>query len=75
MIKNLTSLAPVQQTLFTQEADELAREAHLVQRKRKLTGCVLAQTLVFGWLDKPKATLEELADFAMAAELLSALKR
>jgi hypothetical protein len=66
MIKNLMSLAPALQTLFTEVADELAQDVNLVQRKRKLTGSVLAQTLVFGWLDKPKATLEELADFAMA---------
>lgn len=67
MIKNLTSLATVLQTLFTTEADALAKETGLVQRKRKLTGSVLAQTLVFGWLDKPKATLEQLTDAAYAA--------
>jgi hypothetical protein len=67
MFKNFTSLAPALQTIFTEVADELARDVNLVKRKRKLTGSVLAQTLVFGWLDKPMATLEELADFAMAA--------
>lgn len=67
MIHDLTSLAAVLQTLLTAEADELAREVGLVHRSRKLTGGVLARTLVFGWLDRPDATLEQLADFALAA--------
>jgi len=71
MFKNFTSLAPALQTIFTEVADELARDVNLVKRKRKLTGSVLAQTLVFGWLDKPMATLEELADFAMAAGVVA----
>jgi hypothetical protein len=67
MIEHLTVLAAVLQTLFRTEADELAREVQLVRRSRKLTGSVLAQTLVFGWLERPDATLEQLADFALAA--------
>jgi hypothetical protein len=67
MTEHLTTLATVLQTLFRTEADELAREVGLVQRSRKLTGSVLAQILVFGWLERPDATLEQLADSALAA--------
>ena len=67
MLEHLTALATVLQTLFQSQADQLAREVRLVQRTRKLTGSVLAQTLVFGWLERPDATLEQLADFALAA--------
>jgi hypothetical protein len=66
MITNLTALAAVLQTLFLADAEELARTTNLVQRKRKLTGPVFAQTLVFGWLARPRATLEEIADFAFS---------
>jgi hypothetical protein len=66
MISNITLLAGVLQTLFVTDAKDLARTTKMVKRERKLTGPVFAQTLVFGWLAKPDATLEELADFAFA---------
>ena len=66
MITNLTALAGVLQTLFLADAEEIARTTELVKRQRKLTGPVFAQTLAFGWLARPKATLEELADFAFS---------
>jgi hypothetical protein len=67
MIKSVTCLVAVLQTLFCSDAEELAREMELVKRRKKLTGDVLAQTLVFGWLDNPEATLDDLADFATAS--------
>jgi hypothetical protein len=51
-------------SLFTATADELARETGFVQRQSKLGGSEMARTLVFGWLHQPRATLEELAQFA-----------
>jgi hypothetical protein len=44
----------------------LAQETGLIKRQRKLTGASFAQTLVFGWLSNPDATLDELAQTATA---------
>lgn len=52
------------QSLFTGTANLLARKAGFTQRRSKMTGSVFAQTLVFGWLHNPQATLEELAQVA-----------
>jgi len=41
--------------------DNKAIETGFVTRKRKVPGSNFIQTLVFGWLDNPDATLEELA--------------
>jgi hypothetical protein len=52
------------QSLFTGTANLLARKAGFTQRQSKMTGSVFAQTLVFGWLHNPQATLEELSQVA-----------
>lgn len=64
MPTTLADLAAALQTLFTTDAEDAARETACVRRARKLTGPVLAQALVFGWLANPKAALEDLAEFA-----------
>ena len=48
------------QGVLTQSADNKAIETDFVKRKRKITGSKFIQILVFGWLDNPDATLEEL---------------
>jgi hypothetical protein len=63
----LTDLAATLQTLFTTDALDTARHTGFVRRARKLTGPVFAQTLVFGWLHNPRASLADLA--ALAADL------
>jgi len=60
----LTDLADTLQTLFTTEADDAARETGFHKRRRCLDGPRFAQTLTFGWLHRPDATLEDLADLA-----------
>jgi Transposase DDE domain len=60
----LMDLAQTLQTLLMTEADELARQTGCVRRARKLSGAVLVQTLVLGWLHDPHASLDGLADFA-----------
>lgn len=65
MIRTVTTLAGILQSLFIGDADELARITNLVKRRRTLTGSVFSQVLVFGWLAHPRAGLEELADFAL----------
>lgn len=48
------------QTLLTTVADEAARATGFVRRRSKLSGAAFVQTLVFGWLSAPDATLEDL---------------
>ena len=57
-------LAQTLQTLFTQEANEAARQTGFVQRSSPLTGARFLQTLVFGWMHDPDASLDELAELA-----------
>ena len=45
---------------FFKPLDEVAPQTGCVKRKRKLTGSVLAQTLVFGWLEHPEASYQQL---------------
>jgi hypothetical protein len=52
------------QTLLTTTAAACERESGFVQRRSKLTGPLFVQTLVFGWLAHPDATLEQLAQTA-----------
>jgi hypothetical protein len=52
------------QTLLTTTADHLAAQTGCIQRRRKLTGATLLQTLVLGWLQQPEATLHNLAQMA-----------
>ena len=54
------------QALFTDHAEALGRETHLIQRHRVFTAPILAQALVFGWLQNPDAPLAELACAAAA---------
>jgi Transposase DDE domain len=53
------------QTVFGGGSIDLAaRRTGFRQRESKLTGSVFVQTLVFGWLHNPQATLEDLAQAA-----------
>ena len=44
--------------------DEVAVDIGLVKRKRKLTGSSLTQILVFGWLENPEASYQQLSETA-----------
>jgi hypothetical protein len=50
--------------LFGDEADTEAKACGVVQRVRKFTGSLLLQTLVFGFLARPNASDEDLAETA-----------
>lgn len=52
------------QTLLTTTANTLAHETGFVQRASKLTGASFVQALLFGWLNNPQATLQQLAQMA-----------
>jgi hypothetical protein len=66
---NVTALAGVLQTLLTTKADELARTTKLVVRERNLSGGDWVQTLVFGYLEDPDASLETLSEWAADHDL------
>jgi hypothetical protein len=53
--------------LLTTVADQLAQESGVIQRQRTFTGSTLLQTLLFGWLENPDASLSQLT--TMAARL------
>jgi Transposase DDE domain len=60
----LTQLAAALKTLLTEKADQLARELGVIRRQRVFTGGTLVQTLVFGWLNQPHATGDQMAQMA-----------
>jgi hypothetical protein len=51
-------------TVLTEFANQAGRETGFVKRASKMGGAEFAQTLSFGWLSNPAATLEELAQTA-----------
>ena len=59
---DLGTLAPKIQTFFTQTANTVAETVGFVERLSKLTGALFFQTLTFGFLEKPDASLNELAE-------------
>lgn len=61
MASSVEDIADALQIVFLGTAERVARPTGFVQRKSKLTGPAFVQGLTFGWLDKPNATLEELA--------------
>lgn len=60
----IPQIAEAMQTVLTTAADIFGRLTGFVKRERKLTGSGFVQTLVFGWLGKPQASLEELTQTA-----------
>jgi hypothetical protein len=64
MTLSVVELQPVLHDLFRDTADEMARRCGFCKRARKLTGPVFAQSLVFSFLEKPDATLEDFSETA-----------
>ena len=65
-MSTIADVAQALQSVLTTQADALARRTGFVQRQSKLTGAAFAQTLVFGWLGDPQASLDALAQTAAA---------
>ena len=63
-MQTITQVSRTLQCLLTSTANTLARETGFVQRASKLTGAHFAQALLFGWLQQPQATLQQLAQMA-----------
>jgi hypothetical protein len=62
----IPQVARAMREILTTTADEAARTTRFVQRTSPLSGATFSQTLVFGFLGNPQATLEELAQTAAA---------
>ncbi len=60
----VTRVASSLQALFGPLAEEVAQQAPVVLRRRKFTTATLAKTFVFGFLNHPRASDEELAQTA-----------
>jgi hypothetical protein len=63
---SVTHIEQAMQDLFGAKTDQLAKDLHVVQRQRTLTGSSFAHTVIFGWLANPDATLDELSQLARA---------
>src|SRR5947208_471688 len=66
-MKSVPQQASLEETLryvLEERANVVARETGCVQRQVKFSGATLLQTLIFGWLQHPDATLESLASTA-----------
>lgn len=61
---SIKQVGQAMQRILGKEADDAARETGFVQRESKLGGAEFVQTLVFGWMSNPQATLEDLAQTA-----------
>ena len=60
----VADVAEAMQIVLTSTAEAAAGNSGFVQRRSKLTGPAFVQTLTFGWLSNPEATLEDLAQTA-----------
>lgn len=60
----LSKITDAMQVVLNETADDIARKTGFVKRQRKFSGSNFAQTLVFGWLDNPDSTIEELTQTA-----------
>jgi DDE family transposase len=65
----IPQVAHAMREILTTTADEAARATHFVRRTSPLGGATFSQTLVFGFLGNPQATLEELAQTAAALDV------
>lgn len=55
-------IPPVLQAIFGKVADDKARKCGFIQRQRGFSGAQFVRALVFGWLARPKASIESLAE-------------
>lgn len=68
----MTSVSQVECSLkhiMEERANVLAHETGCIERQRKFSGADLLQTLVFGWLSHPDASLEMLVSMAALREV------
>jgi hypothetical protein len=56
--------------IMEERAQILAKETGAIKRERKFNGADLLQTLVFGWLSHPQASLDQLASTAASRDVV-----
>src|SRR5258708_11589927 len=61
---SITQVETAMNEIFNERANVLAKESGAIQRVRKFRGADLLQTLVFGWMQHPDASLETLSSMA-----------
>jgi Transposase DDE domain len=61
---SVPSVAPALARVLTSVATAAATASGFVQRRSKLTGPAFVQTLVWGWLNQPQSTLEQLCQMS-----------
>ena len=64
MAATIPEVALALRSVLSSTAEAAARDSGFVRRQSKLTGPAFVQTLTFGWLANPQATLEELTQTA-----------
>ncbi len=65
----ITRVSQAMQQVLTQAATKAAHETGFIQRQVKVTGANFCQTVVFGWLANPEATLEALCQTGVTVGL------
>jgi len=65
----LSKITDAMQVVLSETADAIARKTGFVKRQRKFSGSNFIQTLVFGWLDNPDSTIEELTQTAATLDV------
>jgi hypothetical protein len=65
----IPQIAQAMQTVLTTVADISGHVTGFIKRKRKFSGSNFVQTLVFGWLANPDASLDELSQTAASLGL------
>lgn len=63
-METISQIIPAMQRVLIETADTLARPSGFMQRQVIFTGSLFVQSLVFGWMSNPDATLDELAQIA-----------
>jgi hypothetical protein len=64
LMNTIAQIATALQTVLMAEAERVGRKVGFVQRTGKLSGSTFVQTLVFGFMDNPQATVEDLSQTA-----------
>lgn len=66
---SITQIGTKMREVLQDAAEKAAQKVQLIQRRGKVTGANLCQTLVFGWWENPEATLEELTQVGRSVGL------
>jgi len=65
----ITQISEAMQRVLTESAEKAAKETGFIERQVKVTGANFCQTVVFGWLQEPEATLEALCQMGKVVGL------